>query len=63
MEEILKQLPQRAKDTHNENKKFFKKLKRKPPKNLDSLMQELHLELIKQIIKEKKKTKIVFIMK
>jgi Fe-S-cluster containining protein len=42
MEEILKQLPQRAKDTHNENKKFFAKLKRKPPKHLDVLMDELH---------------------
>ena len=42
MEEILKQLPQRAKDTHNENKKFFAKLKKKPPKNLDTLMVELH---------------------
>lgn len=42
MEEILKNLPQRAKDTHNENKKFFGKLKKKPPKHLDTLMQELH---------------------
>jgi Fe-S-cluster containining protein len=42
MEEILKQLPQRAKDTHNENKKFFAKLKRKPPRHLDKLMDELH---------------------
>ncbi|MBW2938894.1 YkgJ family cysteine cluster protein [Aureisphaera sp. CAU 1614] len=42
MEEILKQLPQRAKDTNTENKKFFAKLKKKPPKNLDTLMVELH---------------------
>ncbi len=42
MEEILQNLPQRAKDTHNQNKKFFGKLKKKPPKHLDSLMQELH---------------------
>lgn len=42
MEEILKQLPQRAKDTHNENKKFFAKLKRKPPRHLDMLMDKLH---------------------
>ncbi|MEZ4875057.1 MAG: YkgJ family cysteine cluster protein [Flavobacteriaceae bacterium] len=42
MEALLKQLPQRAKDTHNENKKFFAKLKKKPPKNLDTLMVELH---------------------
>lgn len=42
MDEIIKQLPQRAKDTHKENKKFFQKLKKKPPKDLDRLMVELH---------------------
>ncbi len=42
MDEILKQLPKRAKDTHKENKKFFEKLKKKPPKHLDVLMEELH---------------------
>ena len=42
MDEILKNLPQRAKDTHNENKKFFAMLKKKPPKHLDALMQELN---------------------
>ncbi len=42
MDDILKQLPQRAKDTHTENKKFFAKLRKKPPKHLDRLMQELH---------------------
>ncbi|MFV0539889.1 MAG: YkgJ family cysteine cluster protein [Aestuariibaculum sp.] len=31
-----------AKDKHNENKKFFRKLKNKPPKHLDYVMQELH---------------------
>ena len=31
-----------AKDKHNENKKYFDKLKKKPPKNLDYIMQELH---------------------
>ena len=44
MEDQLKNLPQRAKDTHNENKKFFAKLKKKPPKQLDALMVELHEE-------------------
>ena len=48
MEEILQQLPQRAKDTHNENKKFFAKLRKKPPKHLDMLMQELHEEEFQQ---------------
>ena len=42
MDEILKTLPQRAKDKHNENNKFFAKLRKKPPKRLDYLMQELH---------------------
>ena len=44
MDEILRQLPQRAKDTHNESKKFFQKLKKKPPKELDRIMVELHEE-------------------
>ncbi|CDF80222.1 conserved hypothetical protein [Formosa agariphila KMM 3901] len=42
MQDILKQLPQEAKDKHNENTNFFKKLKKKPPKQLDYIMQELH---------------------
>jgi len=42
MDEILKHLPKLAKDTYKENKKFFFQLKKKPPKHLDSLMQELH---------------------
>lgn len=42
MEEILRDLPQKAKDTHKENKKFFQKLKKKTPKHLDTMMQELH---------------------
>jgi Fe-S-cluster containining protein len=42
MEEFIKQLPKLAKDKQNENKKFFAKLKKKTPKNLDYLMQELH---------------------
>jgi len=42
MEEVLRQLPKKAKEKHSENKKFFVKLKKKPPKNLDYIMQELH---------------------
>lgn len=42
MEEVLRQLPKKAKEKHSENKKFFAKLKKKPPKNLDYIMQELH---------------------
>jgi Fe-S-cluster containining protein len=42
MDEVLKQLSLKAKEKHIENKKFFTKLKKKPPKNLDFVMQELH---------------------
>tara|TARA_R110002049_G_scaffold33535_13_gene110443 strand:+ start:11710 stop:12204 length:495 start_codon:yes stop_codon:yes gene_type:complete len=42
MEDIIKQLPKKAKEKQNENKKFFTKLKKKTPKNLDYVMQELH---------------------
>ncbi len=42
MDEVLKQLPLKAKEKHTENKKFFAKLKKRPPKNLDFVMQELH---------------------
>ena len=42
MDEVLKQLPFKAKEKHTANKRFFAKLKKKPPKNLDYLMQELH---------------------
>ena len=44
MDEVLKQLPFKAKEKHTENRKFFTKLKKKPPKNLDYVMQELHEE-------------------
>lgn len=44
MEDVIKALPQLAKDKENENKKFFAKLRKKPPKNLDYIMQELHDE-------------------
>lgn len=42
MEEILKVLPAKAKEKHTENKKYFAKLRKKPPRNLDYMMQELH---------------------
>ena len=44
MQEFIDQLPKLAKDKHNENKKFFAKLKKKPPKKLDETMQVLHDE-------------------
>ena len=42
MQDILNNLPKLAKDKHIENKKFFVKLKKKMPKDLDYVMQELH---------------------
>lgn len=44
MEDVIKHLPEWAKDKHKENKLFFQKLKKKPPKDLDYVMQELHEE-------------------
>jgi uncharacterized protein len=38
----LNELGKLAKDTHNETKKYFEKLKKKSPKNLDYIMQDLH---------------------
>lgn len=42
MKQILAELQKLAKDKQVENKKFFDKLKKKTPKNLDYVMQELH---------------------
>ncbi len=42
MKNIINNLPKEAKDKHIENKKYFDKLKKKTPKNLDYLMLELH---------------------
>lgn len=42
MQDFINNLPKLAKDKHNENKKFFDKLKKKTPKNLDYIMQDLH---------------------
>ena len=44
MKDFLESLPEKAKDKKNENKKFFNKLKKRPPKNLDKLMVDLHEE-------------------
>lgn len=38
----LNELGKLAKDTNNETKKYFDKLKKKTPKNLDYVMQDLH---------------------
>ncbi len=42
MEELLNELPKLAKEKEIENKKFFAKLKKRTPKRLDLMMQELH---------------------
>lgn len=42
MDEVIRQLPKKAAEKHNENKKFFARLRKKPPKHLDYVMQELH---------------------
>lgn len=44
MQERINNLPKEAKDKHKENKSFFTKLKKRPQKQLDYLMQELHEE-------------------
>jgi Fe-S-cluster containining protein len=49
MDEILKQLPSRAAAERKSHKDFFKKLKRKPPKDLDYTMQQLHDETFENI--------------
>lgn len=38
----LNEIQKLAKDKHNENKKFFDKLKKKTPKDLDYIMLDLH---------------------
>lgn len=42
MQDLLQNLPELAKDKHKEHTIFFAKLKKRPPKNLDYIMQELH---------------------
>ncbi|MBT8243735.1 MAG: YkgJ family cysteine cluster protein [Winogradskyella sp.] len=44
MQDQIDKLPKLAKDKHKENKMFFTKLKKKPPKKLDYMMQEFHEE-------------------
>lgn len=44
MKDDFELLASLAKNKHNDHKKFFAKLKKKTPKNLDTLMQQLHDE-------------------
>lgn len=48
MQDMIHNLPKLAKDKHKENISFFTKLKKKTPKDLDYLMQELHNEEFKK---------------
>lgn len=45
----LEQLPKQAELVKKENKKYFANLKRRTPKNLDYVMQELHEETFEEI--------------
>ena len=49
MEKRLKQLPKLAEEAKKENKKYFANLKKRTPKNLDLIMQELHDEEFEKI--------------
>lgn len=42
MENQIKELPKLAKSKEGENKKYFANLRKRTPKNLDYIMQELH---------------------
>lgn len=44
MEKLIESLPQIAAEAKKENQKYFKLLKKKTPKNLDFIMQDLHDE-------------------
>jgi hypothetical protein len=49
MEEYLKQLPGLAAQKKKENQQFFKKLKKKTPKNLDQKVLYIHEETFQEI--------------
>ena len=42
MEQILGQLPQKAREKLGENKRYFAKLKKRPPRHFDTMMRQLH---------------------
>ena len=42
MEAFLKELPELAREKYDENKKYFARLKKRIPRNMDVVMQELH---------------------
>ena len=48
MEKRLKELPELSKEKMPESKKYFQKLKKRTPKRLDLIMQDLHDEEFKK---------------
>lgn len=44
MDKIIEELPEKAMEKWKENKKYFAKLKNKPRKRLDLMMQDIHDE-------------------
>lgn len=49
MQKEIDNLKQQAKEKHKENKKFLDRLKQKPPKKLDVMMQELHTKTFNEV--------------
>lgn len=49
MDNFLKELPELAKEKFLESKKYFARLKKRTPKNLDVTMQDLHNAAFKKI--------------
>lgn len=48
MDELLDKLPEEALKKKEENKRYFAKLKKRTPKNLDLTMQQLHEEVFER---------------
>ena len=49
MEDVIKKLPSKAAAERQSHKALFNRLKRKPPKDLDYTMQQLHEETFSEI--------------
>ncbi|WP_431471494.1 YkgJ family cysteine cluster protein [Nonlabens sp. SCSIO 43208] len=49
MDDYLKKLPQLAAQKKTENTQYFKKLRKKKPKNLDYIVQETHDEVFEEV--------------
>ena len=48
MQDLINKLPKLAQEKSKQNKAFFSKLKKKPPKNLDYIMEDLHQKEFKK---------------